>query len=198
VVFSLRRARRHPGWRQTRARGRARPSRARSWRQRRWRPCRPFTRGPSSAPCALRLVARLNAMSMLLCLLLILSRSSGVHREASTWAATAVCSRALAWCSPAVLDGRAAAAVPRPPPRSPTQPQAPRLATDARAAAHSALAAVRRQPRNYPASRPAPPPAPTLQAAPAVASKGAALPAGQFLTWCCAHPADNLVNSPDH
>jgi len=162
VVFSLRCARRRPGWRRTRARGRARPSQARSWRRRRWRPCRPSMRGPSSAPGALRLVARI-CHAHAAAPALGFSCSLSVHREAATWAAGTVCSRALAWCSPAVLDGRAAAAVPRPPPRSPTQPQAPRLATDARAAAHAAPAAVRRQPR--PASRSAPPPAPALQAA---------------------------------
>ncbi|KAK9828127.1 hypothetical protein WJX81_008100 [Elliptochloris bilobata] len=38
--------------------------------------------------------------------------------------------------NPAVLDGRAAAALPHAPPRAPTQPQSPRLATNLRAAAH--------------------------------------------------------------
>lgn len=44
----------------------------------------------------------------------------------------------MMWGSPAMLDGRTAAAVPRPPTRPPTQPQAPRLATVQRAAAHPA------------------------------------------------------------
>lgn len=56
--------------------------------------------------------------------------------------------------SPAVLDGRAAAAVPRPPTRPTTQPEAPRLATELRAAAHPAAPEVTHHkavPHVYPA-----------------------------------------------